>query len=299
MTVPSFYIGCAVWAYKDWVGPGGFYPAGSRSADFLKLYCDRMTAVEGNTTFYSMPDARTIERWANTMPPGFRFCPKLPKQFSHQGPLTPHLPAALKFLESLKPLGSRLGPLFVQLPPSYHPTAIEDLCTFLQGWPRQAAAIAIEVRHIDWFRAPTRDRLNSMLAELGVGRVLLDTRPIYDNIPTPAQDPQIESERKKPQVPLQPVLTAPFTLVRYISHPTLVINQPYLRAWGLQLKQWLAEGTTVYFFTHCPQEEQSPAIARWFYHDLQTEGIPLPPLPWDEQSQRAAQEAPPAQLSLF
>jgi hypothetical protein len=42
-----------------------------------------------------------------------------------------------------------------------------------------------------------------MLAAMGVGRVLLDTRPIYDGINSAFEDPQVGSERKKPQVPLQ------------------------------------------------------------------------------------------------
>jgi uncharacterized protein YecE (DUF72 family) len=46
----NFYIGCAVWAYKDWLGE--LFPLGSKSADFLALYSRRLTTVEGNTTFY-------------------------------------------------------------------------------------------------------------------------------------------------------------------------------------------------------------------------------------------------------
>jgi uncharacterized protein YecE (DUF72 family) len=79
----SYYTGCAVWACKDWVGD--FYPRGSKAGDFLRLYGDRLTAVEGNTTFYSLPNAQTIERWANTMPAGFRFCPNCPGPFPIRG----------------------------------------------------------------------------------------------------------------------------------------------------------------------------------------------------------------------
>ncbi|MBD2257183.1 DUF72 domain-containing protein [Pseudanabaena sp. FACHB-2040] len=294
----SFYIGCAVWAYKDWVG--NFYPKGSKARDFLGLYCDRFTAVEGNTTFYSLPDAKTVERWAAEMPPTFRFCPKLPKVFSHQGKLGPHREGALQFLESLKPLGSRLGPLFIQLPPSYSPALFSDLREFLTDWPRQAFPLAVEVRHLDWFQDPVASRLNQMLSALGVGRVLLDTRPIYDSIETPADDPQIGSERKKPQVPLQPVVTAPFTLVRYISHPDLAQNQPYFKEWVPRLKQWLDEGTEVYFFAHCPKEEYSPELARYVYHQLQEEGASIPPLQWDlTEAKGGDDQEPPAQLSLF
>ena len=46
-----FYIGCAVWGYKDWVGD--LFPPGSKSADFLSLYSRRLTTVEGNTSFYA------------------------------------------------------------------------------------------------------------------------------------------------------------------------------------------------------------------------------------------------------
>jgi hypothetical protein len=49
-TMANFYIGCAVWGYKDWVGD--LFPPGSKSSDFLSLYSRRLTTVEGNTSFY-------------------------------------------------------------------------------------------------------------------------------------------------------------------------------------------------------------------------------------------------------
>ena len=294
----AYFTGCAVWAFKDWVGD--FYPQGSKAADFLRLYCDRMTTVEGNTTFYSLPDAKTIDRWASIMPSGFRFCPKLPRLFSHQGKLVPHIKSAHQFIHTLAPLGDRLGPMFLQLPPTYSPENFTDLRQFLAQWPRQQYPIAVEVRHLDWFQDPYGPRLNQMLGAMGVGRVLLDTRPIYDGIDTACEDPQIGSERKKPQVPLQPVVTAPFTIVRYISHPTPAVNQPYVQDWVPRLHQWLHQGTDVYFFAHCPQEAQSPAIAREVYHHLQQAGTDIPDLLWDGVEQQGAEDvSSSAQLSLF
>ena len=46
----QFYIGCAIWSYKDWVGD--LFPPGSKSGELLGLYSRRLTTVEGNTTFY-------------------------------------------------------------------------------------------------------------------------------------------------------------------------------------------------------------------------------------------------------
>ncbi|NEQ98762.1 MAG: DUF72 domain-containing protein [Cyanothece sp. SIO2G6] len=288
----GFAMGCAIWAYQPWVGE--FYPAGSRAKDFLALYGDRFTAVEGNTTFYSVPSAATIKRWAHDTSPSFKFCLKLPKTVTHDGALVPKLPTALTFLQRVQPLESRLGPILIQLPPSYAPHYFEDLAAFLTQFPRTDYPVAVEVRHIDWFTPMMADKLNHCLTSLGVGRVLLDSRPIYQC----QDDPQLQSERRKPQVPLQPVITAPFSLIRYISHPDLPQNQPYLAEWVEQIAQWYRQAQRVqaldlYFFVHCPVEERSPHIARHFQSLLETAGLEIPPLPWNQL------DSPPAQLSLF
>ncbi|MBE7380048.1 MAG: DUF72 domain-containing protein [Leptolyngbya sp. SIO1E4] len=286
-----FYLGCAVWAFRDWVGD--FYPVGAKSGDFLQLYGERLTAVEGNTTFYSIPDAATVDRWATQTPETFRFCPKIPRIYSHNGALVPHLKDAVMFLKTLQQLGPRLGPVFLQLPPSYGPDRLSDLAQFLTGWPRDEAPIAVEVRHLNWFQAPYANQLNGLLNRLGVGRALLDTRPMYDGQVDGLDDPQLASERRKPKVPLQPVVTASFCLVRYISHPDLNFNEPYLMEWVPRLHSWLQSGKTVYLFIHCPDEARSPGMARHFYEALKVTDPSLPSLPWDAI-------APPAsQLSLF
>lgn len=283
----NFAIGCAIWAYKGWVGD--LFPSHSRASEFLSLYSQRFTTVEGNTTFYSIPDAATIDRWATETPPGFTFCLKLPKTLTHAGLLQPQLPETLRFVDRMQGLRQRLGPLFAQLPPSYGPDRLADLETFLRGLPHDRAEFALEVRHPDWFQPPHTDRLTALLTELRIGRVLLDTRPIYD-VP---DNPQLHSERKKPRLPLQPSLTAPFTLIRYISHPDLATNEPFMQHWLPIVDAWLRQQIRVYFFVHCPVEARSPANARHFQHLLEQHGAPIPPLPWD------AIESPPSQLSLF
>ena len=285
--IRNFYLGCAVWSFKGWLGD--LFPSGSRPTDFLRLYGQRLTAVEGNTTFYATPDQKTITRWVEDTPPGFKFCPKLPRELTHQRSLQPSIAGALQFLVLMQGLGDRLGPIFAQLPPHYGPRQFNDLLAFLHAWPHAEAPLALEVRHPDWFTEPYIDRLNDCLAHLGVGRVLLDTRPIYDA----PNDPQIGSERKKPQLPLQPVVTAPFSFIRFISHPERERNRPYLAAWAARVAAWLRQGTFVYFFTHCPHEAQSPGTARLFQRLLERQDLNIPPLPWN------AIDEGPTQLPLF
>lgn len=271
----SFLIGCALWGYKEWVGD--LFPPGSRASEFLRLYGQRLTTVEGNTTFYSVPDQATVARWAAETPIGFQFCPKLPRTITHAGLLYPHLEEALRFLDRMQGLGDRLGPVFAQLPPAYGPANLTDLAAFLTALPRIAAEFAVELRHPDWFTPRYSARLTELLQELGIGRVLLDTRPIYD---VPGH-PQLHSERKKPKLPLQFSVTAPFSLVRYISHPDRDVNQRFLQDWVPHINQWLQQGTRIYFFVHCPLEGRSPTNLRFVQHLFQQHQLPIPPLPWD------------------
>ncbi|KOP22964.1 hypothetical protein AMR41_29230 [Hapalosiphon sp. MRB220] len=283
----SFFIGCAVWAYKGWVGE--LFPLGTRPADFLHLYSRRFTTVEGNTTFYAIPNQETVARWATDAPPGFEFCLKLPRDITHNQQLQPHIADAEKFIEVMRPLGKHLGPIFAQLPPSYAPTLIDDLTAFLSAWPHTEIPLALEVRHRDWFKEPHASNLTALLEKFGVGRVLLDTRPIY----TGDDDPQLESERRKPKLPVQFSITAPFSLIRFISHPNLEINQPFMAEWVTQIQQWLQQGKRIYFFVHCPVEERSPNTARHFQKLLEQSGVKVPPLPWNNL------DSPPNQLNLW
>jgi len=285
----NFYLGCAVWSYKDWVG--NLYPPKSQPRDFLNLYSRRFTTVEGNTTFYAIPNAETIANWVSQTPQGFKFCPKLHRQVTHQGLLTPRIRDAINFLERISGLGDRLGTTFIQLPPSYSPEYLTDLTEFLHVCSQFGLKLALEVRHGDWFKPQHRQRLNSLLIKLNIVKVLLDTRPIY-NCP---DDPQIGSPRKKPQLPLQQEIIGDIAFIRFISHPDRKYNQTYLQQWTNCLHTWLNQGKTIYFFVHCPQEVRSPDTAKYFYSLLKKSDFdsPLPSLPWNNI------DPYPTQLKLF
>ena len=255
----NFYLGCAVWSYKEW--NGNLYPPKSRPTDFLNLYSRRFTTVEGNTTFYAIPSSETIQKWVAQTSEGFKFCPKFHRQITHQGLLVPRIDDAIAFLNRMGELGDRLGTSFIQLPPSYSPEYFADLAEFLTACSQRGMSLAVEVRHLDWFKEKNRDRLNSLLDKLNLARVLLDTRPIYDC----PDDPQALSQRKKPQLPLETSITGNTAFVRFISHPDSQYNQTYLENWAVNLSDWLCQGKKIYFFVHCPQEVRSPDTAKYFY----------------------------------
>lgn len=282
-----FRLGCAVWAHKGWVGR--LFPETAQPRDYLRLYGEKLACVEGNTTFYATPGPETVEGWAESVPPEFQFCPKLPRAITHEGPIAPHTAPAWEFAELMGLLGERLGPIFAQLPPSYSPRRLSDLTTFLDAWPHGRYPLALEVRNPEWFEAPYSRRLHRLLASLNVGKVLLDTRPIYEG----PESPELAEERKKPELPLLPVVTAHFAFVRYIGHPELERNERYLEEWAARVESWLDQEIEVYFFCHCPNEDMSVDIARRLHALLLERGASVPSIDWEVEA------VDRSQLALF
>lgn len=284
-----FFLGCAVWAHKDWVGE--LFPAGSKSADLLNLYSRRLTTVEGNTTFYATPGEQVVARWAAETPDTFRFCLKLPRDVSHAGALVPQIAQTRSFVERMQLLGPRLGPFFLQLPPSFHPRQLPDLAQWLAAWPAEER-ISVEVRHIDWFAPAAEHALSALLAQHHAGRVLMDVRPLDLGHLPGAEEDMRRARDNKPAVPLHLVQTSNIALVRFIGHPDADRNLPLIDDWAGTIAGWLAAGVDVYFFMHCPVERISPTLC-WMLQERLL-GVPgVPPLPW------TSADDPPRQASLF
>jgi len=55
-------VGTSGYSYKEWKGT--FYPGDLPAAKMLSFYAERFGSVEINNTFYRMPEAKTLEKWA-------------------------------------------------------------------------------------------------------------------------------------------------------------------------------------------------------------------------------------------
>ncbi len=266
------YLGCPLWGCKEWVG--NFFPTKTPAGDFLKLYSERVNVVEGNTTFYALPSAQMIARWIHETPSNFRFCPKISSEISHKLPLDDHQKELAAFVERLRGLGERLGPMFLQLPPHFTPRQLPQLANFLEQWPPDLR-LAVEVRHLDFFKEPHEEDLNTLLGSRNIGRVMMDVRPIQ--VGSKEEQRTNQSRERKPILPLHVTTTTDFAFLRYIGHPRMEVNEPLLDAWSVTITQWLKQGTTPYIFCHCPFEIHSPQICERFYEKLKT-GHSLPAL---------------------
>jgi uncharacterized protein YecE (DUF72 family) len=252
-----------------------------------------LTTIEGNTTFYAVPAVKTLAAWIEQTPETFHFCPKIPKAISHNGKLSDYVDRALQFVEIMRPLASRLGPMFLQLPPSYSPRLLDDLKTFVHAWPRELR-LAVEVRHLDWFDAPHEDLLNQLLSDHNMARVTIDTRPIRNLqgdavLAGSSYESLLEARERKPDVPVVPKRTADFIFVRYIGHPELKFNVEYLDEWGNYFASQMKEGADVYGFCHSPDNMVAPELCREIHQRVRGQ-IDIPPLPWHSVKSNATEQ---------
>ena len=141
-SIGRLYVGASGFSYPSW--KPGFYPAGSKPKDFLRLYAERLPSVELNATFYRLPSEQQLETWAAETPPGFRFAVKMSRRITHFGGLD----LIATFCERVRALGDRLGPVLVQLPPS-RPRDDGLLRLFLDSLD-PGLRYAFEFRHASW-----------------------------------------------------------------------------------------------------------------------------------------------------
>jgi uncharacterized protein YecE (DUF72 family) len=278
-----FFIGCPMWGYKEWVG--NFFPAHTPASDFLRLYSKKLNTVEGNTIFYALPSSETIARWRQETPATFRICPKVSKSISHEAHLEGRRDETLFFVERMRELGTRLGPIFLQLPPAFGPAQLSQLEAFLDYWPADVR-LAVEVRHPDFYKERHALVLNGLLGQHKVARVMMDTRPI--RIGSTEEQQVLQARERKPNLPLQITTTTDFAFLRYIGHPRMEVNEPLLDRWAEQIGQWLQQGVTVYAFCHCPFEKHSPEICAALYERVSAV-VPLPPLAWPQEATKAGE----------
>ena len=149
--------GTSGYSYKEWKGT--FYPEDLAADSMLRYYAERLSAVEINNTFYRMPKAEILSRWAEQVPDHFRFALKASQQITHRQRLKESADAVDYFFRVAATLGDRLGPVLFQLPPNFKKD-LPRLAGFLEVLP-PASRCAFEFRHESWFADDVFDALKA------------------------------------------------------------------------------------------------------------------------------------------
>jgi len=162
-------IGTSGWDYREWVGI--FY---SQEEKKFSQYCRYFDTVEIDSTFYRYPSKGMVFGWLRLSPNNFVFSAKLPGLITHDKGLDPTqgIGADLtNFLELMEPLhrAGKLGPILIQLPPSFkreHSQRLESFFAMLPG----EYEFAVEFRHTSWIGNASR----SLLSKYGVAYTVVD-----------------------------------------------------------------------------------------------------------------------------
>ena len=241
---PGLYLGTSGWSYSDWEGtvyPNGI-PAASRLAEYVKDYA----TVEIDSTFYGTPRRSTVQRWREISPDGFLFAAKFPQEITHDKNLVGCERETQGFVRTMEELGDRLGPLLLQLPPSFTVEGLDVLEDFLAGLPG-GFRYAVEVRHRSWLGSD----LPGILRERGAALVLVDY----------------------PRMPRMEEATADFSYVRWLGdrrefpsgHTHLARERDEdLRWWSGVVGRFLEEGKTVFAYANNHYQNHSPSTLARF-----------------------------------
>jgi uncharacterized protein YecE (DUF72 family) len=253
----DYNLGLPAWAFPGW-RDRYFTDKPSRLASYAQVF----NTVEGNTTFYSVPGAETVDRWrASVLGRDFRFCFKPPRGVTHER--RPQLDELARFLRAIAPLGRAVGPLLVQFPATVGPGDIqrfEPVFESLAG----AHRFVIEVRHTAFFDDPAL--LESTLERYTAGRVVLDARPLYEG--DRAHPEVLAALHEKPDVAVRPAVRNGLAFIRLVLHPDVGSNRRYIDQWAGRVADYLATGTETYVMIHCPNNLHCPPLALEFHRAL-------------------------------
>jgi uncharacterized protein YecE (DUF72 family) len=151
-----------------------FYPEEFKDKSRLCYYGSLFNSLEINSSFYKVPMASTIARWATEVPDNFKFTFKLFREITHNKELVFDPDAVYDFMNRIHAVETKKGCLLIQFPGSIKPVylkAVEQLIrTVIDADPGRSWKIAMEFRHSTWYIQDTYD----MLAHHQVGLVLHD-----------------------------------------------------------------------------------------------------------------------------
>jgi len=227
----TLYVGTSGFAYDEWKGP--FYPPTLKQREMLPFFARRFRSVEINYTFRQQPAEKTLATWREATPDGFVFALKAHQRITHWMRLAGADEAVSAFLDRIRALGPRLGPVLFQCPPTLHfdRSLIESFLAYLPPTYRYA----FEFRHPSWEEA--RDILAGQGAAWCVAET--DERPF-------------DRDRLAPD---------PFV---YLRLRKTEYEEDELRAWSRRVREPLDQGSDVFCYFKHEEKGAGPVFAERF-----------------------------------
>lgn len=247
-TKPNVLLGLPVWTHPGYVGK--IFPVGTKSHDYLYHYSRQFPTIELNSTFYGYRTT-VLEKWRDTAPEGFLFCPKLPKEITHDLRLVATERATQQFVKTMEIFGDKLGVAWMLLPESFGPERRDTLLSYVRAWPR-SIPLAVELRDRRWFENQTAlEELFAAFEETATTPIITDAAGRRDV--------------------LHQRLTNSTVVLRFLGNLLHPSDFTRLDTWVERLHEWITNGvTTVYIFLHQPEEDHTIELAEHLADRLRT-----------------------------
>lgn len=219
----KIFIGTSGWSYKHW--KGNFYPADIKDTDEFKYYQTQFSTVEINNSFYHLPLEKTFRRWREDTPPEFLFSVKASRYITHMKKLKTDEDSIDIFLERVKLLKEKLGPVLFQLPPGWK-INLERLENFLKALPaKKKLRYTFELRNPTWYT----EEVFALFRKYNCALCIFE----LEHYLTPFE------------------ITADFVYIRLHGPGNKYqgyYSKAQLQKWSERCKQWMSEGRDVYVY---------------------------------------------------
>ena len=187
-------------------------------------------SIEFNSSFYKIPQAATVTKWAASVPEKFKFTFKLWKGITHSKGLNFNTEDVVAFFKSINAVQDKKGCLLLQFPPSLGSEYLGQLDALLrcikeidtaQDWK-----IAVEFRDTLWYHEKVYDLIHFYQAAIVIHDIPKSATPFFNH-------------------------QSNFMYVRFHG-PTGNYRENYeedfLNEYATYLKEWIEEGKTVYVY---------------------------------------------------
>jgi uncharacterized protein YecE (DUF72 family) len=210
--------------------PKYLFPPAYQDASRLTYYATFYNSIEINSTFYKLPMAATVGKWASLVPEDFKFTFKLWKEITHGKGLEFKEADVELFFKVINNAGTKKGCVLIQFPPGLSKANVMQLNALLncirENNPDNEWKIAVEFRNKSWYQEDIYELLESFNAALVVQDIPKSATPMISH-------------------------TSGFIYLRFHG-PTGNYRESYpehfLSEYSTYIKEWLEEGKTVYAY---------------------------------------------------
>ena len=143
--------------------PKYLYPSPFENASRLAYYASLFNSIEINSSFYKIPQASTVAKWAASVGENFKFTFKLWKEITHCKGFYFNETDVVAFFNAINSVGSKKGCVLIQFPPSLgkeNLVTLDKLLICIQENNSSGWNIAVEFRNKSWYNDSTFNLLH-------------------------------------------------------------------------------------------------------------------------------------------